>query len=127
MTKDEQIALESGLDFVFPSTSINDETLIANIETFFANLLGYSKEKKETDEQNEDEEKIIYNLTSEQLLTASRLKRYCGTFKQQAKKSLLKFKSKSISTMKILKTLSKDKSIYITRADKDRAVVILIR
>lgn len=124
LTTDEKVALINGLDFVFPSTSFNDETFIANIETFLANLLGYAKGNKEIDEHDEDE-KITYNLTPEQLLTASKLRRYCDTFKQHAKKSLLKFKNKSTPVMKTLKNLAKDKSIYITRADKGRAVVIL--
>ena len=91
LTKDEITALENGLDFVLPSLTFDEETFIANIEMLFINLMRYCSEKSECEERNIDE-KITYNLIPEQLSIASQLRKFCDTFKQHAKKSILKFK-----------------------------------
>ena len=124
LTKDEITALENGLNFVLPSLTFDEETFIANIETLFINLMGYSSEKSAYEERDIDE-KITDNLTPEQLSIANQLRKFCDTCKQHAKRSILKFKKEIDPIIKTLKNLSKDKSIYITRADKGRAVVIL--
>jgi hypothetical protein len=124
LTADETLALENGLDFILPSLRFDEETFIANIETLFVNLLGYCSEKTDYDEREIDE-KISYNLTPEQLCLANKLRKMCDTFRNHAKKSMVQYKKEIAPILKTLKNLSKDKTIYITRADKGRAVVIL--
>ena len=102
LTKDEIIALENGLDFVLPSLTFDDETFIANVETLFVNLLGYRSEQNEYEERDIDK-KITYNLTPEQLSIANKLRKFCDTFKQHAKESILKLKREIESVIKILK------------------------
>ncbi|CAF3620444.1 unnamed protein product [Rotaria socialis] len=126
LTRDETLALENGLDFIFPSLKFDDETFIANIETLFVNLLGYCSEKTDYDELDLDE-RISYNLTPEQLCLATKLRKSCDTFRQHARKSISRYKKEIDPIVKTLKNLSKDKTIYITRPDKVRAVVILER
>ncbi|CAF4947929.1 unnamed protein product, partial [Rotaria sp. Silwood1] len=124
LTIKELLALRYGLDYVLPIVTFDDETFIANIETLFVNLIGHCSDKKDYDECDIDEA-IIYNLTPEQLFVANRLRKHCDTFKQHAKKSIRRFKKQTDPIIKTLINLSKDDSIYITRADKGRAVVIL--
>ncbi|CAF3057869.1 unnamed protein product [Rotaria sp. Silwood2] len=124
LTIKELLALRYGLDYVLPIVTFDDETFIANIETLFVNLIGHCSDKKDYDECDIDEA-IIYNRTPEQLFVANRLRKHCDTFKQHAKKSIRRFKKQTDPIIKTLINLSKDDSIYITRADKGRAVVIL--
>ena len=42
LTDDEIDALSNGLDFVFPGSKFDDETVVANMETFFVSLLGHT-------------------------------------------------------------------------------------
>jgi hypothetical protein len=124
LTMHEISALENGLDFIFPSITFDQESFIANIETLFVNLLEYCTDKSEYDERDIDE-KVTYNLTPEQLCVANKLRKICDTFRQHVMKSISRCKKEIVPLFKILKNLSKDNSIYITRADKGRAVVIL--
>ena len=126
LTTEETTALENGLDFVFPSIKFDQETFIANVETLFVNLMGHCSDKHDYDERDIDE-KISYNLTPEQLSLSIKLRKICDTFRQQALRFTSKYKREIGPVIKTLKSLSNDKSIYITRADKGHAVVILDR
>ena len=90
------------------------------------NLRGSCSEKHDYDERDADEY-ISYNLTPEQLCVANKLRKMCDRFRQHAMKCISRYKKDLSPILKTIKTLSKDKTIYITRADKGRAVVILDR
>ena len=94
LTTEEILALENGLDFIFPSLRFDQETFIANIETLFVNLLGYCSDKMDYDECD-IEEKIIYNLTPDQLFLANKLRKICDTFRKNAEKSISEYKKEN--------------------------------
>ncbi|CAF3920395.1 unnamed protein product, partial [Rotaria magnacalcarata] len=73
------------------------------------------------------DERISYNLTPEQLCLTTKLRKVCDTFRQHARKSISRHKKEKDPIVKTLNNLSKYKTIYITRPDKGRAVVILER
>ena len=120
------MALENSLEFVFPSLKLDSETFIANIETLLVNLLGYCSENNDYDELDINEH-ISYNLTPEQLCVANKLSEMCDRFRQHAMKCISRYKKGMDPILKTLKTVAKDKTIHIARADKGRAVVILNR
>ncbi|CAF4212293.1 unnamed protein product, partial [Rotaria sordida] len=66
LTNDELQALSNGFDFVCPSNSIDEESFISNIETFFVNLLGYITDKPGY-EAKDANEPIFYKMTPIQL------------------------------------------------------------
>ena len=109
-----------------PVFKFEQESFIANIENLFINLLGYCSDKQDYEELD-TEERISYNLTSEQLCLANKLRKVCDVFKQQAMKTITKNKKENDPIIKILKNLSNDKKIHITRADKGRVAVVLDR
>ncbi|CAF4500302.1 unnamed protein product, partial [Didymodactylos carnosus] len=92
------------------------------MEYFYARLLGVKTSLYHWEEKPADE-LTIHNLTSEQLQTAGRS--YVGAFQTQAKRELKPLLSKNRSFQQCLRSLSKDKSIVITRPDKGRGIIIL--
>lgn len=100
-------------------------SFISNIETCFVNLLGHCTDKKDY-ELNEDDEPT-YNLTPEQLLYANKIRSACNNFRTNTIKTTNKHKTEINKTERTLKNLSVDKSIYITRPDKGKGIVILNR
>ena len=126
LTNDENEALTNGLDFVCPSTKIKEESFISNMELFFVNILGQVTDKSEY-ELNDADEPVVYKMTPDQLIGASKLRSACEKFRSNIKKNKYQRGYDSDRMTKILKNLSKDKSIYITRPDKGKGVVILDR
>ena len=88
------------------------------------NLLGYCTETKEFEEKEDDGE-IIYNLTSVQLQAANKIRSICNNFGFNAEKIINQHKHETSQFNKVLKSLSKDKSIQITRPDKGKGIVIM--
>ena len=124
LTDKEINILENGLNFVLPDNRFDEITFISNIETFFVNLLGHCSEKKEFEEKEDDEE-ITYNLTSVQLQAANKIRSICNNFRFNAEKIINQHKHETSQFNKVLKSLSKDKSIQITRPDKGKGIVIM--
>ena len=123
----EKKALINGLDFVLPMTDFNEETFIANIESFFTSLLGVNADKHDWEEKGNDEE-VILNLTPEQLIMARKLRSLSDKFYHQVNMELKTNRKKEVIELrKTLKNLSNDKNIYITKPDKGKGVVILNR
>ena len=75
----------------------------------------------------DDDEPITYNLTSKQLLYANKIRSACNNFRTNAIKTTNKHKSEINKIERTLKNLSVDKSIYITRPEKGKGIVILNR
>jgi hypothetical protein len=124
LTNEESSILEQGLDFVFPPTKFDDRTFIANIETYFVNLLGHVTEKRDYEEKDENDP-ILYNLTPNQLECINKLRSTCNTFRKTAINSIKSQQPQMKKTKQLLRTLSKEQSIIITRPDKGRGIVIL--
>ena len=96
------------------------------METYFVNLLGQATEKHDY-EMKDENEPTIYNLSPTQLECVNKLRSKCNTFRQTVKRGLKNQQQQMMNTEKIIKQLSKDKSIIITRPDKGRGIVILNR
>jgi hypothetical protein len=124
LTDKEINILENGLNFVLPDNTFDEMAFISNIETFFVELLGHCTDKKDYDEKEADEE-ITYNLTPIQLQSANKIRSVCNNFRSDADKIINKNKHETIQFKKVLKNLSNDKSIQITRPDKGKGVVIM--
>ncbi len=108
LTNDEYEDPANGMDFVYPSSGINEESFIGNIESYFINLMGYVTDKPTT-----------YKMTPDQLLCASKLRSVYEKFRFNARKKSKKYQYPfdSIEMFKTRQSLSKDESIYITRPD----------
>jgi hypothetical protein len=126
LTDEEMEALSKGLDFVFPSTKTDDETLIANVESLFVSLLGYATDRRDYETKQEDE-RTQYKLTPEQLQFANKIRHVTDQYRHQASNTLKNIDRSHVKSLNLLKELSKDKSIVITKADKGHSVVILDR
>jgi hypothetical protein len=124
LTEDEIDLLEKGLNFVFPSKKFDELSFISNIETYFVNLLGHCTDKKDYDVKDEDEQ-ISYNLTPDQLRYANKLRSICNQFRSKTDKVINKHKFEILKFEKIMKNLSKDKSIKIIKPDKGKGIVII--
>ena len=61
LTNDENEALTNGLDFVCPSTKIDEESFISNMEFFFVNILGQVTDESEY-ELNDTDEPFVYKM-----------------------------------------------------------------
>ncbi|CAF1040846.1 unnamed protein product [Didymodactylos carnosus] len=94
------------------------------MEYFCARLLGVKTSFYHWEEKPADE-LTIHNLTLEQLQTAGKVRSYVDAFQTQAKRELKSLLSKNRSFQQCLRSLSKDKSVVITRPDKGRGIVIL--
>ncbi|CAF3484361.1 unnamed protein product, partial [Rotaria sp. Silwood2] len=92
------LALDNGLDFIFPSLQFDEEIYIANIETLFVNLLGYYSKKTEYDKRDIDE-KISYSLTPEQLCLADKLRKIYDTFRQHGRNSIPRYNKRNSSNI----------------------------
>ncbi|CAF4033849.1 unnamed protein product [Rotaria sp. Silwood1] len=124
LTTKEHSALVNGLDYVYHNPSFNEKDFISNVETFFVTLLGRCTDKYDWEEKELDEN-ITYNLTPEQLQYAAKLRSISDRFKRNAAKECnLKTKIHKESKL-VLRELAQDKSIYITRPDKGKGIVIL--
>ncbi|CAF4092153.1 unnamed protein product, partial [Rotaria sp. Silwood1] len=86
LTNDENEALTNGLDFVCPSTEINEESFISNMELFFVNILGQVTDKSEY-ELIDTDEPVVYKVTPDQLIDASKLRSACEKFRSNIKKN----------------------------------------
>jgi hypothetical protein len=126
LNDDEIYALSMGLDFVFPSSRLDDEVIAANIETFFVSLLGYTTDRRDYETKDKNE-RTQYKLTPDQLKFATKIRRCIDDFRHKSSISLKIKSSSNGKYLEILRNLAKDKSIIITKADKGRAVVILDR
>ena len=126
LSHDEISALKYGLGFVHPPTKFDDRTFISNIEAYFVNLLGYTTEKRDYDEKDENEP-TNYHLTPTQLEYASKIRSICNNFRRTATKTIKNQSQQIQQIISTLKTLSQDKTILITRPDKGRGIVILNR
>ncbi|CAF2144860.1 unnamed protein product [Rotaria magnacalcarata] len=126
LTSQEHAALINGLDFVYHNLSFNDKDFISNVETFFVSLLGRCTDKYDWEEKDIDDN-TIYNLTPEQLQYAAKLRSISDRFKRNAIKELKSYKNNHKEYLSSLRKLAQDKSIYITRPDKGKGVVILDR
>ena len=124
LTEEETSVLQQGLDFVFPPTRFDDRTFIANMETYFVNLLGHATDKRDY-ETKEEEEQTIYHLTPTQLQCANKLRSSCNSFRYGAMREINTHKQATTRAQMTINRLSKDTSIIITRPDKGRGVVIL--
>ena len=113
------------MNFVSPRKYIDDETFICDMENLFKNLLGKTTDKHDYD-MKEEHEQVEYKMTKEQLHTSNKIRSACEHFSSSAAKSLKQISAQPKSD-RILKHLAKDKSIYITKADKGNAVVVLDR
>ena len=125
LTDEEITVLSNGMNFVSPNKSIDDETFICNMENLFKNILGKVTDTNDYD-MKEEHEQVEYKMTKEQLQTVNKIRSTCDRFTVAATKSLKKI-SKQQKINKVLNNLAKDKNIYITKADKGNAVVILNR
>ena len=126
LTREEINALSNGLEFVLPSRKLDDETLIASVETFFFALLGYTTDQKEFEKKYENE-RAQYKLTSEQLQYATKIRRVTDEFRHKTSILLKKCGASDPKSLALIKNLARDKSIIITKADKGRTVVLLDR
>ncbi|CAF2010419.1 unnamed protein product [Rotaria magnacalcarata] len=124
LTSQEHAALINGLDFVYHNLSFNDKDFVRSVETFFVSLLGRCTDKYDWEEKDIDEN-TIYNLTPEQLQYAAKLRSISDRFKRNAIKELQSYKNNHKEYLSSLRKLAQDKSIYITRPDKGKGVVIL--
>ena len=124
LTNQEIDILNKGLEFVYPSTKFDEITFISNIETYFVNLLGYCTDKKDYCEKDADEQPT-YSLTPTQLHNANRIRSICNNFHSKANQIIKAHKNKTIEINKILKNLSKDNTIQITKPDKGKGIVIM--
>lgn len=88
--------------------------------------LVYSTDKKDYETKPKDE-KSQYKLTTEQLQYATKIRRATDEFRRKSFLFLKKFGKTGHKSLKILRNLAKDKSIFITKADKGRAIIILDR
>ncbi|CAF1451867.1 unnamed protein product [Adineta steineri] len=123
LTQEEVEALNNGLKFVIPPKQLDDEMFISNMENCFIQLLGRTTDTRDY-ENKAEEESTEYNLTIEQLVTASKFRSACDKFISSSEKSLKKLPVNK-KLQQTLKNLSKDKNIYITKADKGNAIVIM--
>ena len=74
LTDEEIEALSKGLDFVLSLKKLDDQTIIAIVETSFVSLLGYAMDQRDYETKDKDEP-TRYKLTSEQLLFANKIRR----------------------------------------------------
>ncbi|CAF1531073.1 unnamed protein product [Adineta steineri] len=123
LTQEEVEALNNGLKFVIPPKQLDDEMFISNMENCFIQLLGRTTDTRDY-ENKAEEESTEYNLTIEQLVTASKFRSACDKFISSSEKSLKNLPVNK-KLQQTLKNLSKDKNIYITKADKGNAIVIM--
>ena len=126
LTNDEYEALSNGLDYVQHTTKYDQKTFISNMECLFVNLLGHCTDKHDYEEIDSNKP-IEYKMTPQQLQYASKMRSICENFKSKSQKPPSKHQATKLKARKILKSLSKDKTIYITRPDKGRGVVIMNR
>ena len=104
----------------------DDRTFISNIEAYFVNLLGYTTEKRDYDEKDENE-LTNYHLTPTQFEYANKIRSICNNFRRTAMKTIKNQNQRTQQIISTLKTLAEDKTILITRPDKGRGIVILNR
>ena len=126
LTVDELDVLANGLDFVYCTNKLDDSTFITNMENFFLCLLGQVTDKRNY-ERIDENDKIEYKLTSEQLLTANQIRQLANNFRRNALKKIKRHSTLNKNQIETLKYLAKDKSIFITKADKGRCTVVLDR
>ena len=98
-------------------------SFISNIETCYVNLLGHCTDKKEY--EKDINERITYNLTTTQLEFPNKIRSTCNNFRIKVNKKTKKNKHDIQNFKNTLKNLSKDNSIYITRPDNGRGIVLM--
>ena len=125
LTKEEEDILTLGLDYVHPSTNFDQETFISNMECLFVNLLGHCTDKRDYEEVD-PRNPIEYKMTPHQLQYATKLRRLCDTFQHQTTRTPVN-RARTKQQAKILQSLMKDKTIYVTQPDKEKGVVIMDR
>ena len=126
LTDDEIQPLSNGLDFVYHSRNFDDQVLVTNIENCFVSLMGEVIDKREHDIMD-SEERIQYKLTPEQLKYAHTIRQLTDNFRTRASKILNQHSTIDQKIHDTIRNLSKDRSIFITKADKGRSIVILNR
>ncbi|CAF1510868.1 unnamed protein product, partial [Adineta steineri] len=126
LTGDEHDALVNGLNHVYPPSKLDQPQLVCNMEFFYARLLNIRTAYKRY-EQKPPTEAIRHQLTSAQLAAASELREAANSFRKVAQSELKKIGPEHRKTFNTLRSLSKNKSIIITRPDKGRGVVIMDR
>ncbi|CAF1943380.1 unnamed protein product [Rotaria magnacalcarata] len=124
LTPEETATLQNGLDYIHPPTKFDDKTFISNIETYFVNILGHATDKRDYEEREENE-KITYNLTPKQLAGANEIRTTCNNFRRAAIKEIRINQQSTNKIRQVLKNLSQNRNIVITRPDKGRGIVIL--
>ncbi|CAF1520615.1 unnamed protein product, partial [Didymodactylos carnosus] len=126
LTDVERKALENGLHHVYSTGKLDYAQLLCNTEYFYARLLNFRTSYRHW-EQKSASEKVLHQLSSEQLRAAGKLRNCVETFTAQSEKQLCKFRNEHKDIFQALRGLAKDKNIVITRPDKGRGVVILDR
>ena len=99
---------------------------MADIGNCFFSLMGEVTDKREHDIMD-SEERIQYKLTPEQLKYAHTIRQLTDSFRRRASKILNQHNTIDRKIHDTIKNLSKDRSIFITKADKGRSIVILDR
>ncbi|CAF1550384.1 unnamed protein product, partial [Rotaria sp. Silwood1] len=126
LTDSEHNALINGLDHVYPPEKLDQPQFVCNMEYFYARLLNVRTAYRHY-EQKSATEVVRHQLTSLQLSAASELRETANSFRKVAESELKKIGVEHRKTFSTLRSLTKNKSIIVTRPDKGRGVVIMDR
>ncbi|CAF5026326.1 unnamed protein product [Rotaria sp. Silwood1] len=116
----------NGLDHVYPPEKLDQPQFVCNMEYFYARLLNVRTAYRHY-EQKSATEVVRHQLTSLQLSAASELRETANSFRKVAESELKKIGVEHRKTFSTLRSLTKNKSIIVTRPDKGRGVVIMDR
>ena len=126
LTDSEKAALINGLNHVYPPEKLDQSQFVCNMEYFYARLLNVRTAYRHY-EQKAATEVVRHQLTSLQLSAASELRETANSFQKIAQSELKNIGVEHRKKFSTLHSLSKNKSIIITRPDKGRGVVIMNR
>lgn len=126
LSKTEENALINGLHHVYSPEKLDQSQLVCNMEYFYARLLNVRTAYRHY-EQKAATEVVRHQLTSLQLSSASELRETANIFRKTAEFELKRIGVEHRKTFNILRRLSQNASIIITRPDKGRGVVIMNR
>jgi hypothetical protein len=126
LTIEEKHALAHGLQHVYSSGYFDETAFVSNIECFYAKLVNIRTNYRHY-ENKQLNETVIHQLTPVQLDVACQIRSISNIIKNKAQIEIKTLGAQHRTSMQIVKSLAKDRSIVITKPDKGRGVVIMDR